>query len=223
MANDLKRLYQIIQYEFNDERLVKNALTHRSKALNNNERLEFLGDSILSFVISGALFDIYPDATEGELSRLRAALVKGETLAIIAKDMELGQYLLLGQGEMKSGGYRRSSILADCFEALIAAIFLDSDIHEAKRFILFVFKDRLSDKTLIDSTKDSKTRLQEYLQSKKLPLPQYALIDAQGEQHSQTFYIECSVEKLNIKVVGTGSSRRKAEKDAALKFLNELK
>ncbi len=223
MESDLNRLYKVIDYTFNDVSLVKQALTHRSKGADNNERLEFLGDSILNFVIANELFRLYPSLTEGELSRLRAILVKGETLAEIAKEIKLGNFVLLGQGELKSGGFRRESILADAFEALIAAIYLDKDLSQATAFIIAKFDSRLRDKALHECTKDPKTQLQEWLQSHKHPLPVYELVDAKGEQHNQTFYIECQVEGFDIRVTGIGSNRRKAEKDAAIKFLAAVK
>lgn len=216
------KLCRAIKYTFTDKNLLTAALTHRSFAMNNNERLEFLGDSILSVVIAEALYHSYPSATEGELSRLRALFVKGETLAEIAKELNLGEYLILGQGEMKSGGFRRESILADCFEALIAAIFLDSSMTEAKTFILNRYHSRLTDKTLMERTKDPKTELQEWLQAKKHPLPIYELVETTGEQHNQEFVISCQVPSLKLMAMGRGSNRRKAEKEAASNLLRKV-
>lgn len=222
MPVNLSILYSKIHYTFQNESFVLSALTHRSKGSDNNERLEFLGDSILSFVIARSLYVTYPSSPEGELSRLRSFLVKGETLAEIARELELGQHLRLGQGEMRSGGFRRESILADCFEALIAAVYLDSDITTCQSVVENIFTARLTDKAISIQSKDPKTQLQELLQAKKLSLPVYTLVSVEGEQHQQRFIIECSVEKLGMKSTGVGDSRRKAEKEAAIELLNEL-
>lgn len=222
MPTDFDSLYEGIQYTFKNKKHLLNALTHRSKGSENNERLEFLGDSILNFIIARALFDTYPDAPEGELSRLRSYLVKGETLAEIARELELGRYLLLGQGELRSGGNRRESILADCFEALLAAIYLDADMDKCTQVVKRIYKHRLMDKRLSTQSKDPKTQLQEYIQGKKLPLPVYTLIKVEGEQHKQHFTVECEVESLKIKSVGHGESRRKAEKEAAIALIQKI-
>lgn len=223
MPTDFASLYERIQYSFKSERVLLNALTHRSKGSKNNERLEFLGDSILSFVIADALCEMHPEAPEGELSRLRSYLVKGETLAEIARELDLGKHLRLGQGERRSGGSKRDSILADCFEALIAAIYLDADIDTCKTVLVGIYQDRLRDKRLRTQSKDPKTELQEYLQGKKLPLPVYSLVKVEGEQHQQRFTIECVVDSLDVKSEGYGESRRKAEKEAAVSILQKLK
>jgi len=204
-----------IGYNFSDIQLFELALTHRSCGKKNNERLEFLGDSILNFVIADDLFARFPTAKEGELSRLRARLVKGVTLSEVARELGLGDYLRLGSGELKSGGYRRDSILADAVEAIIGAIYLDSDMETARGFILSWFAQRLDAIDLNESLKDSKTRLQEFLQSRRLPLPQYELTKVEGEAHSQIFYIECLVSGLDSAAKGSGSSRRQAEQEAA--------
>ncbi len=202
-------------YDFNDPSLCELALTHRSCGKRNNERLEFLGDSILNFVIAEDLYERFPQAREGELSRLRAGQVKGETLAEIARELGFGDYLRLGSGELKSGGFRRDSILADSVEAVIGAIYLDSDMDTVRGFILGWYKARLEQINLKKSQKDSKTRLQEFLQSRRIGLPQYELIKVEGEAHDQTFYILCHVEMLEQPTKGIGSSRRQAEQEAA--------
>ncbi len=219
---DAKRLCKNLGYTFNDIALLERALTHRSVTLKNNERLEFLGDSIINFLMAEVLFQQCPKAQEGELSRLRAALVKGDTLAEVAKELHVGEYLKLGQGEMKSGGFRRSSILADALEAIIAAIYLDSDMDTCRQLVSKWFASRCADVTTVMVPKDPKTRLQEYLQAHHLSLPEYSVTNIQGEAHEQTFTIECRVEKLSTTAIGVGSSRRKAEQQAAKQLLDEL-
>lgn len=223
MKPDLSRLCSRLDYVFKDYSYLKQALTHRSAEKNNNERLEFLGDSILSFIISSTLIQKYSACTEGELSRLRAFLVKGETLAEIASELGLGDFLFLGQGELKSGGYRRGSILADALEAVIAAVFLDGGIGSAEKFILHLYKSRLVDNALQYHLKDSKTSLQEWLQSRKLPLPLYTLLRIDGEEHAQCFHVSCSVEGLSSISEGMGDTRRKAEQIAAANLFSLLK
>lgn len=212
-----------LDYTFTDESLIELALTHRSHGKRNNERLEFLGDSILNFVIAEALYARFPEAREGQLSRLRAQLVKGETLAELAREMKLGDYLRLGSGELKSGGFRRDSILADAVEAIIGAIYLDSDMETCRPYILRWYASRLEKTSLQDTQKDSKTRLQEFLQSRKAPLPDYELISVSGEAHKQTFEIRCHVTLLDQPSPGVGSSRRQAEQEAAKYALDALK
>lgn len=220
---NLKRLCRRLDYEFKNLRLLKQALTHCSAGSENNERFEFLGDSILSFIISNALFTQFPEQSEGQLSRLRAFLVKGEMLAEIAVEMELGDYLYLGQGELKSGGFRRASILADALEAVIAAVFLDGGIEESQQLILKLYHSRLADKGLNDNLKDAKTLLQEYLQAKKKPLPEYRLTKIEGEEHDQIFHISCTVTGIKESTIGFGSNRRKAEQHAATQLLQRLR
>ncbi|WED42087.1 ribonuclease III [Legionella cardiaca] len=222
VSYDLQRLYRRLGYEFKNPAFLKQALTHCSAGSVNNERYEFLGDSILSFVIANALFLTFPEQTEGQLSRLRAFLVKGEMLAEIAAEIELGDYLFLGQGELKSGGFRRASILADALEAVIAAVFLDGGIEASKELVLRLYRSRLEDETLHDNLKDAKTQLQEYLQAHKKPLPEYSLIKVEGEEHEQTFYINCKVSGIKTPTVGHGPNRRKAEQDAAKQLLQAL-
>ena len=218
----MERLCRSLGYEFTDKGLLKQALTHRSVGRDNNERLEFLGDAILSFVISTELYQRFTEIDEGSLSRLRASLVKGDTLAVLAKEISLGDYLNLGSGELKSGGFRRASILADALEALFGAVYLDSDITTVQRVILQLFKDRLAKVDPSKALKDPKTRLQEYLQSRSQPLPEYEVIDIQGKSHAQTFTVSCRVAGLDDEVVSQGSSRRKAEQAAAQEVLNIL-
>lgn len=219
---DLERLCRHLGHQFNNLNLLKQALTHRSYSSENNERFEFLGDSILSFVIANALFGLFPEQTEGKLSRLRAFLVKGEMLAEIANELDLGQYLYLGQGELKSGGFRRASILADTLEAIFAAVFLDAGIEASQKLILKLYSSRLEDANLHNNLKDSKTELQEYLQANKKPLPEYQLIKIEGEEHEQVFYVSCKISGIKKVTTGHGHSRRKAEQHAASQFLAEL-
>lgn len=223
MSNKLERLCRHLDYEFKVPGYLKQALTHRSASSVNNERFEFLGDSILSMVISHALFEQFPDQPEGQLSRLRAHLVKGEMLAKIALELDLGEYLYLGQGELKSGGFRRASTLADALEATFAAVFFDGGFAEAKRVILHLFRTRLDDPHLNDSLKDPKTQLQEYLQAKKLPLPEYTLTKVIGEEHDQVFYVQCTIATLNQSTQGHAETRRKAEQIAAKLLMQTLK
>lgn len=222
MKPNLKNLEKVLVYQFNQPDLLKLALTHRSHSSKNNERLEFLGDSILNFTIAAALFEQFPQAKEGQMSRLRAQLVKGATLAEVAKEFSLGNYLFLGTGEMKSGGFRRESILADALEAIIGAIYLDAGLATATQWVNQVFAQRLSQLSLTNNQKDAKTRLQEYLQARQLALPVYEVIATVGEAHAQTFTVECQVDQLNFNPKGVGSSRRFAEQAAAEKALTAL-
>lgn len=222
MSLEIERLSQRLGYTFNAEELLIQALTHRSFSRKNNERLEFLGDAILNCTIAQQLFNRFPKAREGQLSRLRAHLVKGETLAELAREFELGECLRLGSGELKSGGFRRDSILADAVEAIIGAISLDSTMAEAQSVIIGWYEVRLSDLNLTDNIKDSKTRLQEFLQSRKCPLPAYSVRSVTGEAHEQTFTVDCEVEGLDQPTVGEGNSRRIAEQEAARAALKAL-
>lgn len=215
-------LEQRIAYRFKDRALLNLALTHRSFKRNNNERLEFLGDAILSQIIAEALYRRFPDAREGDLSRMRALLVKGETLAVMALDFNMGECLNLGSGELKSGGFRRESILSDAYEALIGAIYLDSDFATCQAIVLRWYQPKLDELTLAGSKKDSKTRLQEMLQARKLALPLYHLKQVSGEAHEQTFVVICEVAELNRQYEGVGSSRREAEQEAARQMLVAL-
>jgi len=218
----IAQLQRRLGYCFQDEQLLRLALTHRSAAGLHNERLEFLGDSILSFVIADALYHQFPKVNEGDMSRMRATLVRGRTLAEFGRAFELGDYLLLGPGELKSGGFRRESILADAVEALIGAIFLDSDINRVRQLVLEWYAERLAAiKPGIDQ-KDPKTRLQELLQGQKRALPTYSVVKVRGEAHNQSFTVHCEIDGMSEPVVGTGSSRRKAEQHAAQKALEQL-
>ncbi len=190
-------------------------MTHRSCGAHNNERLEFLGDSILNFSIGEALYRKFPDAKEGQLSRLRAQLVKGETLAEIAREFELGDSLNLGEGELKSGGFRRDSILADAVEAIIGAVYVDGGMEACRERILFWYQQRLDTISLEETLKDPKTRLQELMQSHREPLPQYKVVSVDGEAHAQVFTIQCHTALLPQPTEAKASSRRTAEKLAA--------
>mgnify|MGYP006191927387 FL=1 len=222
MSNSLDRLERKLGYTFKDQDLMVLALTHRSFAGRNNERLEFLGDAILNFVAGEALFERFPLAREGQLSRLRARLVKGETLAILARGFDLGDYLRLGSGELKSGGFRRESILADALEALIGAIYLDAGMDAARERVVAWLTNELASLTLVDTNKDPKTRLQEFLQSRACELPRYDVVDIQGDPHCRTFVVECQISLLNDKTLGQGASRRIAEQVAAAAALIAL-
>ena len=215
-------LHKTLQYRFDDPGLFSRALTHRSVNGPNNERLEFLGDAVLDFVISEALFELRPDADEGDLSRLRASLVKDSSLAGIASDLGLGEFLILGSGERKSGGHRRESILADALEALFGAIYLDAGFNAAKATIEKVFAKRLAGLPDARDLRDPKTRLQEWLQARQLSLPRYELLDVTGKDHKQRFAVSCSVTELSQTTNGTASSRRKAEQKAARSMLDIL-
>ena len=207
---------------FRQPRLLITALTHRSAGIKNNERLEFLGDAILGFVIAEKLYQAFPAADEGTLSRLRASLVNEASLANIARTHDIGDYLYLGSGELKSGGFRRDSILSDALEAIIGALFLDQGIQASQALISQLFADKLQDLTVIKWQKDPKTQLQELMQSKRLDLPEYTLIDTSGLAHEQTFRVKCSVPLIPDACIGVGVSRKKAEQAAAELMLAKL-
>jgi len=217
--HNLARLTKKLGYEFNDASLLVQALTHRSAKGAHNERLEFLGDSILGFVIAEALYDKFPKHDEGDLTRMRSSLVKGVTLAEVARDFDLGECLILGPGELKSGGHRRESILEDAIEAIIGAVYLDSTIERCKALILNWFEKRLAVIKPGNEQKDPKTRLQEFLQGRKIPLPTYEVIDTTGQSHNQEFTVRCQTSVINEIVVAKGTSRRKAEQEAAQQIL----
>jgi ribonuclease-3 len=209
------RLLASLGYSFNEPALLRQALTHRSYGAQHNERLEFLGDSVLNCTIARALFDRFPDLPEGTLSRLRANLVKQDTLAAIAQELKLGDHLLLGEGELKSGGFRRPSILADGLESIFGAVFLDGGFDVARSVVLHLFQSKL---TAIDpnaSGKDPKTQLQEWLQGHRYALPDYQLAGTQGEAHDQEFIVSCVIPALKLTTEGRGKSRRAAEQEAA--------
>jgi ribonuclease-3 len=212
---DLSRLERRIGYQFTDKNLLTLALTHRSFKGPNNERLEYLGDSILSFIIAEHLYQRFPKAKEGQMSRLRASLVKGVTLGKLGKEFELGDYLRLGAGELKSGGFRRESILADAVESILGAIYLDSSHDQCRKTVLQWYDSRLDGLTLEGTVKDPKTRLQEYLQSFKKTLPDYQVTEIKGEAHDQVFSVCCVLSDYKIETKGSGSSRRFAEQEAA--------
>ncbi|SEK64416.1 ribonuclease III [Halomonas daqiaonensis] len=222
MSNPLNAFSRRLGHDFADPGLLELAMTHRSFGGQNNERLEFLGDSIVNFIIAEALFQRFPQAREGQLSRLRARLVKGPTLAELAREMDFGDCLRLGSGEMKSGGHRRDSILADAVEAVLGAIYLDAGMEVARARVLSWYAERLEAISLDDTQKDPKTRLQEFLQSRQVPLPRYEVTTVEGEAHAQTFTVECHVEVLEDHTLGTGSSRRHAEQQAAAQALSRL-
>lgn len=210
-----------LDYRFNDPSLAELALTHRSVGRPNNERLEFLGDAFLGAVIAEMLFEVHPHASEGELSRLRAQLVNGQSLAGIARELELGDRLRLGPGELKSGGFRRESILADAFEALLAAVYLDGGFEAFRSVVRGLFGARIA--ALPRSSKDAKTRLQEHLQAGGWPLPHYALIASHGDDHAKQFDVRCAIaEPLPLDAQASGSSRRAAEQEAAEIVLDRL-
>jgi len=209
-------------YVFATPALSYTALTHRSAGADHNERLEFLGDSILNCSVARMLYDAHPLADEGALSRLRASLVSGETLAQIAVDLGLGEHLRLGPGELKSGGFRRASILADALEATLGAIFLDSGFAAAAAVVARIMAPRISELPGADALKDPKTRLQEVLQGRGLALPTYTLTAVRGEPHAQSFTVTCEVPVLEVAAVGEGASRRRAEQLAAAKVLELL-
>ena len=219
---DRQRLESRLGYAFRQPELLETALTHRSAGRRNNERLEFLGDAILGFVISEALFDRFPEATEGQLSRMRSNLVRGETLSELARELELGEYLILGAGELKSGGYRRESTLADAFEALIGAIYRDSGLDAARDFVLRHLQPHLARLDPAGILKDPKTRLQELMQARGHALPSYEVTAVRGKTHDQQFEVVCHVEGLSEPVHGAGGSRRKAEQAAAAAALERL-
>jgi ribonuclease III len=219
-VNDsLYELSNKLNYQFKNTALLELALTHRSASSVNNERLEYLGDAVLGFVVAESLYQKYADASEGILTRQRASLVKKETLANLAKELDLGKFLYLGTGEMKSGGWRRDSILSNTLEAVIGAIYLDSDFETCRNFICNLYTTLFEHLSLEDTGKDSKTELQEYLQAKKLPLPAYKVIAEDGEAHNRVFTVECQIDSLSHAVSADGKSKRIAEQSAASKAL----
>lgn len=212
-----------LKYDFHNKKYITQALTHCSAGDINYERLEFLGDSILNFIISKALFKKFSELSEGELSRLRANLVKGSTLAEIAKEFGVGDALFLGQGELKTGGFRRASILADALEAIICAIYLDSGIEQCEEVVLRLYEQRLIDPSLKQNLKDAKTRLQEYLQAHQYSLPIYTLEKVTGVEHEQVFHVTCNVEELKLSASAKATTRRNAEQLTAKKILQQIK
>ena len=218
----MDKLQKNISYQFNNVELLKQALTHRSVSKKNNERLEFLGDSILGCIISRELYQRFPLIDEGQLSRLRSHLVRGQTLAKLAKTINLSETLVLGQGELKSGGFRRESIQADAFEAILGAIFLDSDYLTVSGVVLKLYEDLLNDASPEDSLKDFKTQLQELLQKKRYSLPQYKLIKTKGQDHDAIFYVRCIVSEYDLEVEREAKSIKRAEQACAEFLLERL-
>ena len=219
----MEKLQKNLSYQFSDIELLNKALTHRSVSKHNNERLEFLGDSVLGSIISEELYSRHSNIDEGQLSRLRSHLVRGNTLANLAKKLNISENLKLGQGELKSGGFRRESILADTFEAILGAIFLDSDYLTVKKVVLNLFSDLLNEARSEDSLKDFKTQLQELLQKKGYDLPKYELLQTRGKDHNAVFYVSCHVEVLKIKVEKNAKSIKRAEQACAQSILEEIK
>tara|TARA_B100001079_G_scaffold271535_1_gene289410 strand:+ start:1997 stop:2659 length:663 start_codon:yes stop_codon:yes gene_type:complete len=219
----MKKLQEKINYSFNDSSLLKQALTHRSASKNNNERLEFLGDSILGMVISSELYRRFSSVDEGKLSRLRSQLVRGKTLAELGLHLDLSDSLILGSGELKSGGYRRESIHADVVEAIFGAIYLDSDFETVNSVILNLYSDLLANINPDDSLKDSKTELQEYLQKRAKTLPKYELIKTLGKDHNAVFTVSCFLSDQNLQTQQQATSIKRAEQQCAQILLEKLR
>lgn len=217
------RLEKALDYRFNQPELLCQALTHRSHSSPHNERLEFLGDSVLGCTVATLLYQRFPKLKEGELSRLRASLVRQETLAEMATGLHLGDELRLGEGELKSGGFRRPSILADALEAVFGAIYLDADFAVAQRVISALYETRIGLIDPHDAGKDAKTALQEWLQARRHPVPHYTLLATHGDAHAQEFDVACSIPSLGVEVQGRGGSRRNAEQQAAQSALEQLR
>ena len=222
MIPDLEKLSKKIDYSFKNEDLLLEALTHRSVGALNNERLEFLGDSILNFVVAEELFTHLPKASEGDLSRLRASVVKKESLVEVAQSLKLGDFLLLGSGELKSGGFRRESILADAVEAIYGAVLIDGGFDVCKKLILKLSNNKIQQSVDEGPEKDAKTQLQEYLQSRRYRLPEYTVTDITGKAHQQLFAVQCTIKELKLSTNGVGRSRRIAEQDAAHNALKSI-
>ena len=228
MSNDVNRardraaLEARLDYRFADRSLLARALTHRSASANHNERLEFLGDGVLNFIIAAALYEAKPDAPEGDLSRLRAALVRERTLAAIADELSLGNLIVLGPGENGDGSRRRASIRADTVEAVLGAIYCDAGFETAQRVVLALYVDRLAELPSADSLKDAKTQLQEWLQARARARPEYSVISVSGADHNQHFVVSCTLADSGDSVQGEGGGRRKAEQAAARRMLDHL-
>lgn len=218
----VSRLEKVIDVEFSDPDLLARALTHRSRGNQNYERLEFLGDSVLGFVVAEDLFHRFPGVPEGKLSRMRSYVVRKETLAQVARTLDLQEYLQLGEGELKSGGFNRDSILSDCLEAIIGAVYVDQGLEPTRKFITSRFEEVLGSLTVDTVYKDSKSRLQEYLQQSGEPVPSYEIVAVTGEPHDQTFEVACRVSVAEQPFTGIGSSRRSAEQRAARRALESL-
>ena len=219
---NLKALQTSLDYQFNNTDLLKQALTHRSAHHLHNERLEFLGDAILGSVIANRLYEKFPKADEGQLSRLRSFLVKEKALAELAQELNLGDYLVLGSGESKSGGFRRASILSDAFEAILGAVSLDADYPEVEKTILNLYKKKLASLSMNMASKDPKTLLQEWLQSRGHQTPLYEVTSSTGKDHAKLYWVQCAIDYQSISLTGQGASRKKAEQDAAGKVLEKI-
>lgn len=217
------RLEKGLGHVFRQPGLLHQALTHRSHSSPHNERLEFLGDSVLNCAVATLLYQRFPELREGELSRMRASLVRQETLADIAATLHLGDELRLGEGELKSGGFRRPSILADALEAILGAIYLDADFETVGKIISMLYQQRIEQIDPHDAGKDAKTALQELLQARRLPVPQYSLLATHGDAHAQEFEVSCTVPAMSLEVTGSGISRRGAEQQAAQAALEKLR
>ena len=215
-------LKHTLGYQFTDVRLLQQALTHRSAAADNNERLEFLGDAVLDFVISDVVFRSHANAPEGDLSRLRSSLVKDTSLADRASKLGLGEHLILGGGERKSGGHRRESILADALEAIFGAVYLDAGFEAARAVIERAFGERLEEFPDVEDLRDPKTQLQEWLQARGLGLPEYKLVNVSGKAHRQVFEVSCTASDGSTMTTGSGTTRRSAEQEAAARMLREI-
>jgi len=209
------RLFDQLGYHFTTMAWFKQALTHRSFGTPHNERLEFIGDSILNYTVARMLYDRFPSLPEGDLSRLRANLVNQNTLAEVAQELKIGDYLFLGEGELKSGGFNRPSILADALEAIFAAVSLDKDFQSAEQVVRHLYQGRVEALDPTRHAKDAKTRLQEALQARRLPLPKYRIESQHGEAHEQVFRVVCDLAEIGIETTGEGGSRRAAEQQAA--------
>jgi ribonuclease III len=215
-------LARLLGHDFKNQQLLIQALTHRSYGGYNNERLEFLGDSVLNLAIADQLYQRYPKLPEGDLSRLRASLVKEATLSEIAFALNIGESLQLGEGELKSAGWRRPSVLADALEAIIGAVYIDDGFDASYRLVSRLYADRLDSLDPKSVGKDAKSLLQEYLQAKKIDVPEYAVLATEGEAHCQTFRVECHIRKFNLRTQGEGTSRRAAEQLAAQSAYEQL-
>lgn len=222
MRRPLSELSKKLAYEFHSPDRLTQAVTHRSCEAAHNERLEFLGDAVLNFLMAEYLYRSYPEFTEGDLSRMRSQLVKGETLADVARDLSLEDYVLLGVGELRSGAAQSQSVLADTLEAIIGAIYLDGGLVAVQGCVFHWFGERIADSTLRNVGKDAKTQLQEYLQAEKQELPVYEVTAIEGEAHQQQFEVRCHIPGLSLTAHGTGSSRRRAEQSAANTLLNTI-
>jgi len=222
MVNKLENLQKSLAYQFSNPDLAQLALTHRSANAAHNERLEFLGDSLLGFIVAETLFTLNPQASEGELSRMRSALVNKNALAAAARSLGIGEYLQLGTGEANSGGSERDSILADTVEALIAAIYLDGGIDHCATFVKKISESKLAIDAAVTEQKDAKTRLQEILQAQGKNLPKYEVVEISGPPHEQVFHVSCRLESLGAESTGSGASKREAEQQAAKKILKAI-